>query len=71
MLSLLMGRKKVSIQLVSPASGDSILDSDFREGEDVSIQLVSPASGDCRPSTSIVVLITGVSIQLVSPASGD
>ncbi len=39
----------VSIQLVSPASGDSD-ESDclhfYRNGDQVSIQLVSPASGD-------------------------
>jgi len=64
----------VSIQLVSPASGDDELEAaeNERSAEEVSIQLVSPASGDDfdtgdHPAPPIAL----VSIQLVSPASGD
>jgi len=63
--------KWVSIQLVSPASGDAI----FSVGEDrflkVSIQLVSPASGDRTVPGDGTGDSYRVSIQLVSPASGD
>ena len=45
--TLSLGRPiHVSIQLVSPASGDPRFGSDFVEYDSVSIQLVSPASGD-------------------------
>jgi len=65
---------QVSIQLVSPASGDDVAEGiDLSQFSAVSIQLVSPASGDSRgfdhrdqPRRTSVV-----SIQLVSPASGD
>ena len=62
----------VSIQLMSPASGDV---PEFTiDGVDiiVSIQLMSPASGDYsdRPD-SIELKLVIVSIQLMSPASGD
>ena len=36
----------VSIQLVSPASGDKVVETTVVLNEEVSIQLVSPASGD-------------------------
>ena len=36
----------VSIQLMSPASGDSIFELLYRTRFNVSIQLMSPASGD-------------------------
>ena len=61
----------VSIQLVSPASGD------FKNKDlslclmEVSIQLVSPASGDADINAETLSSFTPVSIQLVSPASGD
>jgi len=60
----------VSIQLVSPASGDPIVVSPDILLHQVSIQLVSPASGD--PKLDIRFRLEDeVSIQLVSPASGD
>jgi hypothetical protein len=61
----------VSIQLMSPASGDlgwrvhAIAFSRQR----VSIQLMSPASGDLDMQGGLSHL--NVSIQLMSPASGD
>jgi len=62
----------VSIQLVSPASGDSIrLERVKKTGGLVSIQLVSPASGDRGFLIQYVLPVSQVSIQLVSPASGD
>ena len=63
--------KKVSIQLMSPASGDKILfPSEAEILRKVSIQLMSPASGD---NTVKIPDHTdfAVSIQLMSPASGD
>ena len=64
----------VSIQLVSPASGDGADKQaqwiGVRLGW-VSIQLVSPASGDKRKRSIGSWLFHKVSIQLVSPASGD
>jgi len=40
-------RGQVSIQLVSPASGDrNVVDASVEDALAVSIQLVSPASGD-------------------------
>jgi len=60
----------VSIQLVSPASGDLAGPGGVRVNQAVSIQLVSPASGDeLRQAADDEEVI--VSIQLVSPASGD
>jgi hypothetical protein len=61
---------QVSIQLMSPASGD--LEMTFNEKEllIVSIQLMSPASGDDAMS-DVSYQKTFVSIQLMSPASGD
>ncbi len=61
----------VSIQLMSPASGDS----EFKgwgslKDVFVSIQLMSPASGDSI-MLEIVHILEKVSIQLMSPASGD
>ena len=63
----------VSIQLVSPASGDVDRydrSSSMRVANVVSIQLVSPASGDLKQT---ILMQSGrlVSIQLVSPASWD
>ena len=52
---LLVGMAKVSIQLVSPASGDTSLLHWPDRSIWVSIQLVSPASGDdlhCTPHTA-------------------
>jgi len=61
----------VSIQLVSPASGDGSCKSESNgRSHFVSIQLVSPASGDLEAKT-LPPLEESVSIQLVSPASGD
>jgi len=62
----------VSIQLVSPASGELHLSLvmwilfQFR----VSIQLVSPASGELSKKGNHYYQVN-VSIQLVSPASGE
>ena len=61
---------QVSIQLVSPASGDLTAIAVTLELEKVSIQLVSPASGD-RNAVKVEYFKNPVSIQLVSPASGD
>ena len=62
----------VSIQLMSPASGDS----EFKMAgiywfRRVSIQLMSPASGDLRFILFCYKFLNLVSIQLMSPASGD
>jgi hypothetical protein len=68
-------RKKVSIQLMSPASGDVLVEYKFDDSmqvKEVSIQLMSPASGDRHPVLHLArVLRAAVSIQLMSPASGD
>ena len=61
---------RVSIQLVSPASGDLKRDLIDEFQRKVSIQLVSPASGD-RWVVVGYLCEGSVSIQLVSPASGD
>ena len=47
---------KVSIQLVSPASGDDVFKQEQARATRVSIQLVSPASGDGRCSLKRVNL---------------
>ena len=62
---------RVSIQLVSPASGDSTNGQNNGQTSCVSIQLVSPASGDDICASFGCVCLFYVSIQLVSPASGD
>ena len=62
-------RKQVSIQLMSPASGDHLWDQGTTIETAVSIQLMSPASGDYINNWSL--LMAQVSIQLMSPASGD
>ena len=62
--------KCVSIQLMSPASGDK---NTVFAGESrlfVSIQLMSPASGDSQAIHGLPSPLP-VSIQLMSPASGD
>jgi hypothetical protein len=62
----------VSIQLMSPASGDVKHEQyDLLMDEKVSIQLMSPASGDLIMLTYWRILCLIVSIQLMSPASGD
>jgi len=49
---------RVSIQLVSPASGDSELRERGMSAQQVSIQLVSPASGDrCKVQILLVVFV--------------
>ena len=65
--------RNVSIQLVSPASGDSENTMETEMVERVSIQLVSPASGDPSAINWLKRIPNNlqVSIQLVSPASGD
>jgi len=63
-------RLSVSIQLVSPASGDARTKISHSWEVKVSIQLVSPASGDYMLVTRQIYSYV-VSIQLVSPASGD
>ena len=60
---------QVSIQLMSPASGDIKSMKLVLFASLVSIQLMSPASGDF--SASKYLLEKEVSIQLMSPASGD
>ncbi len=62
--------KKVSIQLMSPASGDLKYAPKTGATVWVSIQLMSPASGDVQ-KCSVKVDPQTVSIQLMSPASGD
>ena len=60
----------VSIQLMSPASGD--FDRvQVMERICVSIQLMSPASGDTISYYIRLTTNCNVSIQLMSPASGD
>ena len=63
----------VSIQLMSPASGDCVtfLRESGRDCRIVSIQLMSPASGDPRFGIPQLLFANVVSIQLMSPASGD
>jgi len=61
----------VSIQLVSPASGDGKVREIKSARTVVSIQLVSPASGDEGARGEVRKDYHVVSIQLVSPASGD
>ena len=63
----------VSIQLMSPASGDDIMTRIVSDEDTVSIQLMSPASGDSFPSYDYIEFLmnSNVSIQLMSPASGD
>ncbi len=63
---------RVSIQLMSPASGDLLKNPPVLPSPclRVSIQLMSPASGDSI-MLEIVHILEKVSIQLMSPASGD
>ena len=62
----------VSIQLMSPASGDLANFDQEVYILTVSIQLMSPASGDLTLYSSLGLLfLKVVSIQLMSPASGD
>jgi len=69
--------EKVSIQLVSPASGEFPENfkfyKSFCSSSNVSIQLVSPASGENIRMRERVKARERmrVSIQLVSPASGE
>ncbi len=70
--------RKVSIQLVSPASGEHVRVDQHRVRlvsveVCVSIQLVSPASGELMIAPHVVAhaALFQVSIQLVSPASGE
>jgi len=66
------GYTQVSIQLISPASGDSDGQPAFLTDCDiVSIQLISPASGDEMSWQDAAAMELKVSIQLISPASGD
>jgi len=62
----------VSIQLMSPASGDKQKLEFWIDCGNVSIQLMSPASGDYLELLELgYVPVNNVSIQLMSPASGD
>ncbi len=65
----------VSIQLMSPASGNNDMAIEWiRLEEDVSIQLMSPASGNDSRGSGIKRSDSRqreVSIQLMSPASGN
>ena len=63
--------EEVSIQLVSPASGEVENREEKSLISAVSIQLVSPASGENFGQTKWQATCIGVSIQLVSPASGE
>ncbi len=63
--------QRVSIQLMSPASGDQLSTGLLLQCySKVSIQLMSPASGDYEFMANSLN-INKVSIQLMSPASGD
>ena len=63
---------EVSIQLISPTSGDMAEDPEGElDGEEVSIQLISPTSGDEKGVKQTTALRNNVSIQLISPTSGD
>ncbi len=76
-MGTLIGRKavpkgKVSIQLMSPASGNFYYKvyRVYFYCSSVSIQLMSPASGNLNePALNFFTLM--VSIQLMSPASGN
>ncbi len=62
----------VSIQLMSPASGNKKKSHTSRQNNVlVSIQLMSPASGNLNYIIILMFLIHPVSIQLMSPASGN
>ena len=65
-------RSLVSIQLISPASGNL---KGFKQSRlcsvTVSIQLISPASGNSGELTGDMPGMNEVSIQLISPASGN
>ena len=61
----------VSIQLISPASGDPLRGLRACTFISVSIQLISPASGDADVERKAMIRDVQVSIQLISPASGD
>ncbi len=61
---------RVSIQLISPASGDKHGNYCCFFHISVSIQLISPASGDKEDIDERINELE-VSIQLISPASGD
>ena len=50
-LTCLLESTQVSIQLVSPASGDCFIHSFGYDASGVSIQLVSPTSGDSDDAT--------------------
>ena len=66
---------RVSIQLMSPVSGDYCFnDVEYNLSNDsVSIQLMSPVSGDLPTTTDTTdeEQANRVSIQLMSPVSGD
>jgi|688.fasta_scaffold842482_1 hypothetical protein len=70
-----LDKETVSIQLMSPASGDTDsgkINIFFHSTVSVSIQLMSPASGDVHATLVIASdTLNWVSIQLMSPASGD
>ena len=63
--------KRVSIRLMSPASGDCSFEGRFYPVEKVSIRLMSPASGDIHLPHHKDRYPLVVSIRLMSPASGD
>ena len=62
----------VSIQLIAPASGASLLlENRLSSSSRVSIQLIAPASGAEKTLTEVnVTSLVEVSIQLIAPASG-
>ena len=65
-------QETVSIQLISPTSGDLVLNKNtpLITAKWVSIQLISPPNGDSQKSLAQHIGIS-VSIQLISPTSGD
>ncbi len=68
------GNLVVSIQLMSPASGNFPWGWDCKRSfhyPKVSIQLMSPASGNNQVEAACGSSLTAVSIQLMSPASGN
>ncbi len=72
MLFLIGKSYLVSIQLISPASGNEAAPAHATLPAAVSIQLISPASGNIgRFQQAWALPDAVVSIQLISPASGN
>ncbi len=73
MVSLKEAVNNVSIQVMSPTSGDVLVEysSDPEYPVVVSIQVMSPTSGDLGQGPKLHVSGKVVSIQVMSPTSGD